>query len=95
MLTYPRVDSNLADKLGAPISLAEVQEVVGLLQNGKSPGPDGFVVEFYKAYSNLISPHLVNVYNESFNSGRLPPTLSEANISLLLKKDKDPFECSN
>ena len=41
-----------------------------------------FVVEFYKAYSTLITPHLANVYNESFNSGRLPPTLSEANISL-------------
>lgn len=52
MLTYPKIDSNLADKLGAPISLAEVLEVVGQLQNGKSPGPDGFVVEFYKAYSN-------------------------------------------
>ena len=25
----------------------------------------------------------------------MPPTLSEANISLLLKKDKDPLECSN
>lgn len=38
---------------------------------------------------------MVNGYNESFISGRLPPTLSEANISLLLKKDKDPLECSN
>lgn len=42
-----------------------------------------------------LHPHLVNGYNESFISGRLPPTLSEANISLLLKKDKDPLECSN
>ena len=92
MFSYPKVDSSLSDKLGAPITAAEVQEAIGQLQNGKSPGPDGFVVEFYKAYSILISPHLVNVYNESFNSGRLPPTLSEANISLLWKKVKDPLE---
>ena len=89
------MDDSLADKLGAPIAGAEVQEAIGQLQSGKSPGPDGFVVEFYKAYSTLIIPHLANVYNESFNSGRLPPTLSEANISLLLKKDKDPLECNN
>ena len=95
MFSYPKVDSSLSDKLGAPITAAEVQEAIGQLQNGKSPGPDGFVVEFYKAHSILISPHLVNVYNESFYSGRLPPTLSDANISLLLKKDKDPLECSN
>ena len=64
-LSYPKVDGNLADKLGAPIAAAEVREAIGQLQNGKSPGPDGFVVEFYKTYSTLIIPHLVNVYNES------------------------------
>ena len=46
----------MADKLGASISLAEVQEAIGQLQNVKSPGQDGFVVEFYKAYSNLLTP---------------------------------------
>lgn len=50
MLTYPKVDSNLAAKLGAPLSLLEVREAVGQLQNGKSPGPDRFVLEFYKAF---------------------------------------------
>ncbi|KAG7503513.1 LINE-1 reverse transcriptase [Solea senegalensis] len=95
MFSYPKVDSSLSDKLGTPITTAEVQEAIGQLQSGKSMGPDGFVVEFYKAYSILITPHLVNVYNESFDSSSLPPTLSEANISLLLKKRQRPLEFSN
>ncbi|KAJ3598549.1 hypothetical protein NHX12_002058 [Muraenolepis orangiensis] len=78
LITYPRVSTDLADGLGAPISTAETQEAIRLLQNGKSPGPDGYIVEFYKAYSDQISPPLTKLYNKSFSNGRLPPTLSEA-----------------
>lgn len=35
------------------------------------------------------------MYNEAFALGYLPDTLSEASISLLLKKDKDPLLCSS
>ncbi|KAE8287269.1 hypothetical protein D5F01_LYC15241 [Larimichthys crocea] len=52
-LSYPKVDGNLADKLGAPVAVAEVQEAIGQLQNGKSPGPDGhFVQTAYPHFPN-------------------------------------------
>lgn len=35
------------------------------------------------------------MYNEVFTEGRLPPTLLEASISLLLKSDKDPLLCGS
>lgn len=35
------------------------------------------------------------MYNESFSEGCLPPTLSKALISLLLKSDKDPLLCGS
>ncbi len=35
------------------------------------------------------------MFNESYNSGILPQTLRQAVISLILKKDKDPLQCSN
>ena len=61
------------------------------LKNGKTPGPDGFT-EFFKLFSAAIaytfSGGLQRMYNESFTEGRLPPTLLEATISLLLKSDK-------
>lgn len=94
-IPFPKISEDIPNNLGAPISTTEVQEAIKLLQNGKSPGPDGFIVEFYKTYSNLVSPLLTKVYNESFTKGRLPPTLSEATICLLLKKDKDPLLCNN
>ncbi|KAI3360322.1 hypothetical protein L3Q82_014639, partial [Scortum barcoo] len=61
MLTYLKVDSNLAAKLGTPISLAEVQEAVGQLQNGKSPGPDGhFVQTTYPHFPNASPRSLID-----------------------------------
>lgn len=65
------------------------------LQNGKMPGYDGFTVEFFKLFSTSIAPVLQRMYNESCSEGCLPPTLSEASISLLLKSDKDPLLCSS
>ena len=35
------------------------------------------------------------MFNESMQNGNLPPTLRQATISLLLKKDKDPLFCGN
>ncbi len=64
-------------------------------QNSKTPGPDGFTVEFFKVFSAPIAPALQKMYNESFSKGCLPPTLSEASISLLLKSDKDPLLCGS
>lgn len=46
-ITYPQIDANSAKELGRPISLLEVQEAISAMQNRKSPGPDGFTVEFF------------------------------------------------
>lgn len=94
-IAFPKMDGDLSRELGNPISVREVQEAIMSLQNGKTPGPDGFTVEFFKLFSATIAPALQTMYNESFAEGRLPPTLSEASISLLLKCDKDPLLCGS
>ncbi len=35
------------------------------------------------------------MFNKSFQSAVLPPTLNQASISLILKKNKDPLACSS
>ena len=64
-------------------------------QSGKSPGPDGFPVEFFKRFSAKLIPLLHNMFTESLASGILPITLRSAQISLLLKKNKDPHCCGS
>jgi hypothetical protein len=36
--------------LNKPITKEEIDKVVQEMPNGKAPGPDGFTVDFFKAY---------------------------------------------
>lgn len=75
--------------------MSEVTDAINSLQSNKSPGPDGYTTEFYKTYSATLAPILVRVFNDALLKGLLPPTMSEASITLLLKKDKDPLLCGS
>lgn len=65
------------------------------MNSGKSPGPDRYPVEFYKRFSNQLVPLLLEMFNYSYSHGSLPPTLVQASISLIHKKDKDPLNCAS
>ena len=75
--------------------LKEITEAIRSMHNGKSPGPDRFPVEFYKKFSKKLSPLLLEMFQQSHQQGTLPPTLTQASISLILKKGKDPLNCSS
>uniref|UniRef100_A0A669DHM2 Reverse transcriptase domain-containing protein n=1 Tax=Oreochromis niloticus TaxID=8128 RepID=A0A669DHM2_ORENI len=81
--------------LDAPITVEEIVGVIKHLPSDKAPGLDGYTAEFYKSFSEDLAPLLLNTYNESFQEGRLPPSLSEAIITLILKKEKDPTDCKS
>jgi len=72
--------------LNANITLEEVERATRSFPNGKAAGPDGFNIEFYKAYSDKITPLMLRMFNHSTAIGLLPDTLYSANISLILKK---------
>ena len=65
------------------------------MQTGKCPGRDRFPAEFFKTFADTLSPLLLNIFNESLQSGSLPLTLRQATISLTLKKNEDPLSCTN
>ncbi|XP_027132426.1 protein FAM200A-like [Larimichthys crocea] len=90
-LTYPQIDVNISRELGGPISLLEVHEAINSMQNRKSPGPDGFTVEVFKAYSMLLAPILVQMFNDSFTEGRLPGWMRDPfqNDDVLLPSKQD------
>lgn len=61
----------------------------------KYPGPDGFPNEFYSVFCKQLAPTLTKMYADSIQSGCLPATLSEAFLTLLVKKNKDPLHCDS
>jgi len=82
------LDQPAAEEVERLITIDELNTASSSLQNGKSPGPDGFPSEFFKKFWLKLATLLLDMFNESFESGRLTQTLNQASISLLLKKGK-------
>lgn len=69
--------------------LDEVIDAIKLLKCNKSPGCDGIASEFYKQFSDILAPFLLNVFTESIKNHELPPSLSQGIINLIPKPKKD------
>ncbi|KAF7653626.1 hypothetical protein LDENG_00080770 [Lucifuga dentata] len=65
------------------------------MKMGKSPGMDGFPIEYYKKFLDILVPILMKVYLEAFNLESLPNTFNEALISLIPKRDRNALDPSN
>ena len=42
--------------LGKPIQDTEILQAISLMSSGKSPGPDGLPVVWFKAYKDKLKP---------------------------------------
>lgn len=65
-LVMPSIEQSSSEKLDQPITIEKLYVAVSSLQSGKSPGPDGYPVEFYKQFWQKLSPLLLDMFNESF-----------------------------
>lgn len=95
MLDIPTLPPDLRKALDEPISNSEITSAISSMQSGKSPGPDGFSAEFFAKFSSLLSPQLCLVLSDSFWLGSLPKSFTEAYITLIAKKGKDPADCAS
>ena len=56
-------------KLDDPLTLEQIEKALWSLANGKSPGPDGITVEFYKTFWYLIKDKFLSYINQAKLTG--------------------------
>ena len=82
--TYGPPKLNQEDQVNTPISRNEIEYVIKTLPTNKSPGPEGFTVEFYPTYKEELISILLNFF-QKVEEGTLPKTFYEATITLMQK----------
>ena len=70
------------------VTEAECANALKDMQNGKSPGCDGYTVEFYKVFWKNIKLFVVESINFAFQKGELSVDQKRGIITLIPKKDK-------
>uniref|UniRef100_A0A8C5MJX8 Reverse transcriptase domain-containing protein n=1 Tax=Leptobrachium leishanense TaxID=445787 RepID=A0A8C5MJX8_9ANUR len=65
------------------------------MKAGKSPGPDGFTVAYYKTFRTLLGPKFVALLNALDGSTSLDHATLRAHIALIPKPDRDHTLVSN
>ena len=81
--------------MNSPITPDEIETVMKKLPTHKSPGPESFTGEFYRAFKGELTPILHRLFQKIQEDGRLPNPFYEANIILIPKPNKDTMKKEN
>ena len=90
------------EKLISEVTTEEVKAVTFKMSSNKSPGPDGYTVEFFKSAWPIVGEDVVVAVQSFFIKGFLPKGINSTILALIPKKEtakemKDyrPISCCN
>jgi hypothetical protein len=85
---FPRfVEDEERESLMQEVSEKELLIVMNSFQKGKSPGPDGWPIEFYLGFYDVMGKDILKVVEESRKSGHIHEPLNATFIALIPKSD--------
>ncbi|PNX97198.1 cysteine-rich receptor-like protein kinase, partial [Trifolium pratense] len=76
-----------------PFGEEEVREVIWNCDGNKSPGPDGFNLNFFKDCWSMVKSDILDFLNEFHHSAILPKAITASFLALIPKKDHPQELC--
>ena len=84
----PRLSDDDKESIEGPVTWEELIDTLKSSKPNKSPGPDGYTVEFYKFFINDLGHFLLRSINESFERGMMSISLRQGSITTIPKENK-------
>ena len=85
---FPKLNQEEIEDLNKPITSTEIETIIRTPPADKSPGPDGFIAEFYQKFREELTPILLKLSQKISEEGKHPNSFNEATITLKPKPDK-------
>ncbi|KAL8110069.1 hypothetical protein AgCh_025974 [Apium graveolens] len=97
-----RISENQARSLIVKVSDMDILNTLKSMKKNKSPGPDGFNVNFFLAAWDIVGPDFLKAVHFFFETGTMPHYINSTAISLIPKcsnpsqmSDFRPISCCN
>ena len=94
-LEVPCLSQEVSEKADGLLTYAECKESLDSFSRGKSPGEDGFTVEFYSEFFDLIGNDLVESLNAAYENEQLSISQRRGIITLIPKEESSLLELKN
>lgn len=82
----PQLSKSANITLSSNLSLGELHVALKGMESGKVPGINGLPIEFYNFFWSIVGEDLLQVLNESLNTGLVPISSRRAVITFFPKK---------
>jgi len=70
-----------------PVSANEIKKVLNLFKRDKSPVPDGWTMDFFSSFFDLVSEDMVQMVKESRRYKNIPGCLNSTFLALIPKEN--------
>ena len=77
------------ENLNRPITSMEIKTVIRNLPANKSPGPDGFIAEFYQKCKEKLKDILLKLFQKIAEDGNLSNSFYETTITQIQYQTKE------
>ena len=94
-LPLPCLSRIASQSLENPFTIEEIGKATRDMKTGKTPGPDGFPVEYFRTFGDELGEHLLSSFEEAVEKAMFPPETNLATIVILLKPGLPPDRCSS